>query len=518
MIARRLACRIGLAIAMMAAPGAAWASPAANCTRLAHSVFAGTTITSAAIVPADSPMPRGRFESPGMNIAGRPADTIRNPAFCRIRAVIRPGPQSAVGSEIWLPLTGWNGRFLHIASFGWGGSINTDALRAGVQAHYAVATNDTGHSDAVDGEGGRFAMGPRDKLLDYAGRANHGMAIAAKAMIRAFYGRRPAFSYLVGCSLGGLQGLMAARRYPADYDGIVAGAPPNPIVAFNAAQVWPSYLVNRNPARALTQAKLALVAEATIRACATPVGQAQGFVERPDTCTFDPAVLQCAGAERDTCLTADQVEMVRLIHRGPFNPRTGAGIFMGPPRGSEAELGLFIRKEPMSVAADMFRYAAFRDPAWDFGSFNFDDQYDSAVARLGPLLHVDADLSDYLRRGGKILFYIGWNEYHNPVDLAGYYTRVLASAKGAAARANARLFMIPGMGHCAGGPGCDTFSKIGVIDAWVTRGRAPERIETAKYLDGRKVRTRPICAWPEFAAYRGSGDISRADSFACTRP
>jgi feruloyl esterase len=521
-----LLCRIGLIIAGVMVPAVARAADAAghsaataaDCARLAHLAFVRTTITDAVVVAADSLNMAGRIDPPGMNLAGRPMDAAHNPAFCRIRAVVRPGPQSAVKSEIWLPLTGWNGRFLHVASFGWGGTINTGALLTGVQEHYATATNDTGHDPAVDGEGGRFAMGPRDKLLDYAGRANHGMTIAAKAMIRSFYGRAARWSYLVGCSLGGLQGLQAARHYPADYNGIVSGAPPNPIVAFNAAQVWPAYLINQNPARALSAAKLALVARATIAACASPVGRAQGFVEQPDRCAFDPAALRCTGADSDDCLTAPQVEMVRLIHRGPVNPRTGATIFMGPPKGSEDELGMFVRRQPMEVAADLFRYAAFHDPDWDFGAFDYDRQYQAAVAKLGPLLHVDADLSAFLRRGGKLLFYIGWNEYHNPVDLAAYYRRVLAHAGSRAARNQVRLFMIPGMGHCANGPGCDTFSKIGVIDAWVARGDAPDTIITSKYAGGAVVRSRPICAWPNVAQYRGSGDIARADSFVCTTP
>jgi len=201
------------------------AARAADCAQMAKLVLPKTTITSVETVAANTFTVTGRLEPSGMNVAGHPLQNGENPAFCRIKATIKPGPESEVKSEIWLPLSGWNGRFLHIGSFGWGGTINTAALLTGVQQGYATANNDTGHDAAgPDGGGGKFAMGPADRMLDYAGRANHEMAIATKSMIKAFYGKAQSYSYLVGCSLGGLQGLIAAKKYPADYDGIVAGA------------------------------------------------------------------------------------------------------------------------------------------------------------------------------------------------------------------------------------------------------------------------------------------------------
>lgn len=312
------------------------AARAADCAQMAKLVLPKTTITSVETVAANTFTVTGRLEPSGMNVAGHPLQNGENPAFCRIKATIKPGPESEVKSEIWLPLSGWNGRFLHIGSFGWGGTINTAALLTGVQQGYATANNDTGHDAAgPDGGGGKFAMGPADRMLEYAGRANHEMAIATKSMIKAFYGKAQSYSYLVGCSLGGLQGLIAAKKYPADYDGIVAGAPPNPIVKFNAVQVWPSFLVKEDPARAMPDSKFLLVHDAMVRNCGTPIGQAQGFIEEPDKCQFQPASLQCASGDAPDCLTAAQVDFMSRIYRGPINPRTGELIIAGPAKGSE---------------------------------------------------------------------------------------------------------------------------------------------------------------------------------------
>ena len=251
-----------------------------------------------------------------------------------------------------------------------------------------------------------------------------------------------------------------------------------------------------------------------VRNCGTPIGQAQGFIEEPDKCRFTPADLLCKGADAPDCLTSAQVDMMDRIYHGPVNPRTGQLVIAGPAKGAEEELHMFSKPEPMFVAADLFHYVAFKDDDW-FRKFNFDDQLDVAIARVGPLMHVDTDLAPYLARGGKLLFYIGWNDFHNPTDLISYFQSVVANAKTPAAQANTRLFTIPGMGHCAGGPTCDTFDKLGVIDAWVARGEAPTRIVAAKFEEGKVVRTRPICAFPMVAQYKGTGDITVEGSFDC---
>lgn len=525
-----LVCAAG-ALALLATLGQARAASsgpatAASCADLARLALPDATVTVAETVAAGAYRPPAgplaRIAAlPGMNWAGRAAERP-NPAFCRVAATLRPTADSAIRVEVWLPLAGWNGKFLGVGSFGWGGTIMTGGMLTGVAEGYAAASTDTGHdSSAPEGEGGRFALGHPEKLVDYAHRADHLMTVDAKAIVAAFYGTGPARSYWVGCSLGGLEGLIEAERYPADYDGIVAGAPPNPIVKFNAAQLWPSALVARDPAMRVPKAKFAAVASAVLAACATPVGLAQGFVEEPARCGFDYAGLLCAGtdagADAPDCLTAPQVSFMEQVHRGPVDPRTDAVIFPGPAKGSEADWAGFADGRPFPTALDLFRYAAFGDPGWTSTAMDWDRDVAAATAKLGPLLHVGTDLRPFFARGGRLLIYVGWNDYHDPEELVGYYGALMRIA-GPAARGAARLFTVPGMGHCFGGPSCDTFDKLGAMDAWVDRGAVPERVVASRVEDGRVVRTRPLCAEPRVARYGGAGDMADASSFACVEP
>ncbi len=419
---------------------------------------------------------------------------------------------------MWLPLSGWNGKFLGVGNFGWAGSLMTSGLLSGLGEGYAAASTDTGHGSTTEGdEGGRFALGHPEKLVDYAYRADHLMTVDAKAVIAAFYGMGPARSYWVGCSLGGLEGLIEAKRYPADYDGIVAGAPPNPIVEFNAAQLWPSWLVSHDPAMPMPKAKFTAVSAAVLRACATPVGLRQGFIEEPGHCDFAYSRLLCAGAERPDCLTAPEVRFMEQVHRGPVDPKTDSVIFPGPAKGSEADWVGFADARPFPTALDLFRYAAFENANWTSTAMDWDRDVAAAETKVGPLLHVDADLTPFFDRGGKLLLYIGWNDYHDPEELIGY-ERSLIRSSGPQARDAVRLFTVPGMGHCFGGPGCDTFDKLGIMDTWVDQGIVPERVIASKVSEGRVVRTRSLCAVPHVARYDGSGDMDDANSFACVEP
>ena len=294
----------------------------------------------------------------------------------------------------------------------------------------------------------------------------------------------------------------------------MAGAPPNPIVAFNAAQLWPSWLVNHLPDARMSKAKFAVLGDAVRKACASPVGLKQGFVDEPDKCGFEPRQLLCNGADMPDCLTAGQVRLMEQVYQGPIDPRTHAVIFPGPAKGGEAELADFASGRPFPVAVDLFRDAAFQDPKWDGTAIDWYKDVEAATAKLGPLLHVDADLKPFFARGGKLLLYVGWNDYHNPTELIGYYETMMREA-GPQARDAARLFTVPGMGHCFGGAGCDTFDKLGAIDAWVDQGQVPERIVASKVQDGNVIRTRPLCAYPRVGRYEGSGSMDDAKSFTC---
>ena len=513
---------LGAGAIALAAPavGHAATSPEASCADLAKLAVPDATFTATEVVAAGTykmpASPLGRLSTAsGMNVAGHITEAA-NPAFCRIAATLKPSGDSNIKVEVWLPLNGWNGKYLGVGNFGWAGSFMLSGMVTGLGEGYAVASTDTGHdSSTPEGQGGRFSLGHPEKMIDYAYRADHLMTVDAKAVIKAFYGKGPAKSYWIGCSLGGLEGLIEAKRYPADYDGIVAGAPPNPIVNFNAEQLWAGWLTNRNPSLQISKEKFTLLHKAVLAACGTPeVGQKQGFVEQPDKCAFTPQQLLCKGADAADCLTQTQIDTIDKIYQGPISPTTGKVVFPGLAKGNEDSMEA--NGKPFSVALDMFQYFAFQDPNWNWTTLDYGKDVDRAVVKVGPLMHVDADLKPFFARGGKLLMYIGWNDGHNPEELIGYYKRVITTA-GPQTRASARLFTIPGMNHCLGGVGCDTFNKLGVIDQWVTQGHAPERIVASKVENGQVVRTRPICAYPQIAKYKGDGDISDAMNFVCAK-
>jgi feruloyl esterase len=476
-------------------------------------------------ITAAEPVAAGRYQvprhdgteqgvAPGMRVTNV-VEVAAVPAFCRVAGTIRPTHDSAIRFEVWLPQTGWNGKFLGIGNFGWGGSLMLPFMPDGLAQGYAVASNDTGHDSAASGgQGGRFILGHPEKLVDYAYRADHVMTVHAKAIVKAFYGRGPEHAYWIGCSLGGLEGLIEAKRYPHDYDGIVVGAPPNPLVNFNAAQLWPGWLISQHPSWKMSKAKFEMVNDAVIQACSGPVGRRQGFVEEPDKCGFEPRQLLCREVEMPDCLTAGQVRLMELIYRGPVDPRTGRVIFPGPAKGSEAELPVFADDAPFVNALDLFRFATFGDPAWDGKTIDWTRDIARANARIGPLLGVDANLKPFFDRGGKLLLYIGWNDYHNAEELIRYYQSLRRDA-GMKGNDAVRLFTLPGVGHCAGGAGCDAFDKLGAIDAWVTRGKPPARLVASRMEGGRVVRTWPICSYPHTARYNGTGDLDDAASFVC---
>ena len=452
--------------------------------------------------------------APGTNVAGHVADGP-NPAFCRIAATLKPSNDSAIRIEVWLPQSGWNGKFLGVGNGGWAGSIMFPGMLTGVEEGYAAASTDTGHDGSLpNNQGGSFAIRHPEKLIDYAYRADHLMTVEAKAIIKAFYGSAPSRSYWIGCSLGGLEGLIEAKRYPADYDGIVAGAPPNPLTNFNAEQLWPNYLIAQDRTRLIPKEKYGMVHDAVLKACASPIGLKDGVVDEPDTCKFDPAQLQCRNADAPNCLTAAQIYLLRQTYAGPVNPRTNKTIFPGPAPGSELEMFPFANGKPFFNAIELYSDVAFQNPNWDWTKMNYDTDVAAAIAKVGPLMHVDADLKSFFARGGKLLMYIGWNDDHNPQELIGYYKSLIKTA-GPQVEGSVRLFTIPGMNHCLGGAGCDTFNKLGAIDSWVDQHKAPERIVASKVSSGVVVRTRPLCAYPQIAKYKGAGDTNDAINFVC---
>jgi feruloyl esterase len=478
---------------------------AQECTALESLAIEHTEITRAAPVAA------GQFTPPGGGRFG--AQTYAGlPAFCRIEIVSRPAPGSAIGIEVWLPLAGWNGKLEGVGNGAWAGSISHSAMAGALAAGFAVTSTDTGHIGNSIG----FARENEDKQIDFAFRAVHEMTVIAKALVTAFYERPAERAYFAGCSTGGRQALTEAQRFPGDYDGIVAGAPAYYPTHIQGMQVWTAAVSNRSDAARLDSDDFALVNRAAISACDANDGVRDGVLEDPRTCAFDPAELACNSANAVDCLTPEQVATVRSIYAGPTLPN-GTRVFPGLERGSETGWTTLSGTEPLTLALDTFATLTYGDAPWDWRAFDPATDIANAEERIGPLMDSnDADLSDFVARGGRLLLYHGWSDPGIPPGgTVLYYDNVLDSLGPATADDHVRLFMVPGMGHCAGGTGTDRFDAVAALDRWVETGNAPERIEAERVVGGERVRTRPLCPYPAVATFDGNGSTDEAASFSC---
>lgn len=495
---RGLAAVSTLLIVLASAPlaGAATCESLASLSRPTAAVTLARTIAEGAFS-----QPGGRAGRGGTN----PFAAL--PTFCRVAMTLKPSARSNITSEVWLPAAGWNGKLHVVGNGGFAGTIPYAAMAAALAAGYAAAGTDTGHTGPA---ANTFVND--DVLVDYAYRAVHETTAAAKAIVDGFYGAPPRFSYFSGCSTGGRQGMQAAQRYPEDFDGIVAGAAGVRPSRQAFGQNW-MYQATADPASALPPQALALLHDGVMNACDALDGARDGVLENPVACRFDPQVLACReGSDPGRCLTAPQVEAARRIYAGATNPRTGEQIFPGLERGSE----LLWSPGPVGLAADYFRYLVFKDPAWDPRTLNFDSHVALVDARREHrvLDATQADLGRFTRRGGKLLLYQGWAENGIPPrNLVNYYGEVQARTPDAAE--SVRLFMVPGMGHCGGGNGATTFDMVAALDRWVTTGQPPATIPASRVTDGKVDRTRPLCPYPTFAIYKGTGSVDAAENFSC---
>jgi feruloyl esterase len=483
---------------------AAHTAHAATCDSVKNLGLSNATITTAeAVAP-------GAFTPAQGN-----ATAFRNlPEFCRVAATLRPSSDSEIKIEVWMPASGWNGRLQSVGNGAWAGTIGYGAMATAVAAGYAAASTDTGHT----GNNANFIPGHPEKVVDFAYRAVHEMTVAAKVIIAAYYGSGPRFSYWTGCSTGGRQALTAAQRYPGDYDGILAGAPAIYATRLQGTQVWSAQVVHKDEASYIPPAKYPLLHGAVLQQCDASDGIKDGVLENPAACKFEAKSLTCKDGDAASCLTAAQAEAAAKLYAGPKDSRTGQPLFPGLARGSELGWATLAGPRPMSLADELYKHLVFENPNWDFKTLNPDTDFARAQKTIGSTLDaIDPNLKPFTDRGGKLLMYHGWSDPGiSPFNTVQYYDNVVKTMGGTSKTSNSiRLFMLPGVNHCRGGAGPDTFDGIGALVDWVEKGKAPDQIVASHLTNGKIDRTRPLCPYPQVAAYKGSGSTDEAVNFIC---
>ena len=442
--------------------------------------------------------------------------------YCRVLGQVLP----EVKFEVALPAL-WNKRLVMAGNGGYAGenletrtTLREEATRAG----FVLTHTNTGH-DASEGPLGSFAR-DQQELIDYAFRAVHVTAETAKKIAAAYYGTAPARSYFVGCSTGGRQGLISAQRFPRDFDGILAGAP---VLDFVGTMVNYAGILHAFEAAPVPAVKMKLVADAIYSMCDEKDGVKDGVITDPRRCGFEPSVdlKKCAGAETADCFTEGQIHGLETLYSD--QKIKDQRVYPGWPVGAEIagangrpgwEPWLISEKgDPIFVVFSeaFFRYMAFakKDPEFKLKQLDLDRDYPRLDAIRQMLNATDPDLSGFRDHGGKLLMYFGWADPAlNPNRAIEYYEAVV-SKMGTGARDFFRLYMMPGMFHCDGGVGCDTAPRLAALIGWVERNQVPEAIVASRLENGKVVRTRPLCPYPEVAKYNGAGNTDEAGNFRC---
>jgi feruloyl esterase len=422
--------------------------------------------------------------------------------------VLKPSADSNINVELWMPTRTWNGRFMAVGNGGFAGSIQGyGEMQTALRLGYATAGTDTGHS-AADGPNGMFALGHPEKIVDFSHRAVHEMTVKSKQLIDKYYGNGAQFSYFKGCSTGGRQAVMAAQRFPEDFDGIIAGALANRHIQMHTAGFARQVLLARHPDRALSPAKAQLVNDLVMSRCDT---YKEGFLNNPRQCQVDFSTLLCKGADGDTCLTNAQLQQVEVFYGGVRNSK-GELIFSGQALGNPIGPQ---RSAPPTTVTDTVRIWGFQNPNYDWQTFDLDRDMPLINQKVGFVDAVDPDLSRFKARGGKLLLYAGWGDTGiTPENTVLYYESVLD--KMGKNQANwVRLFMVPGMGHCRGGDGPNTFDTVGTMEQWREKGVAPAQITA---FNAQASLSRPLCPYPQYAKYKGTGNFKDTVNWACVAP
>jgi hypothetical protein len=501
---------------------------AADCASLKNLALADTHITVAETVTS------GALKIQGASLPGLPA-------FCRVAGEIRPTSDSRIGFEVWLPAQDWNGRLLGVGNGGFAGSIDYQRLASYLKRGFAAAGTDAGHQ--ADGTDASWAYGHPEKVKDFGWRAIHLTAARAKQILNAYYGKPVHKSYFDACSDGGREALMEAQRFPDDYDGILAGAPANAWSTMLASGARAVQEVTGNPAAYIPAGKLPALERAALAVCDSLDHVKDGVIGDPAECRFDPQVLLCKGDDSEDCLTQPQIDTVKWLYNG-IRDEKGALLFRGYSMGDETGWGLWIvGDDPVSSLTARFvenylRYMVTGDPKFNVLTANVDELVrESRQKEAANLDATNPDLSRFAAQGGKLILYHGWNDAAIPPEnTISYFESVEKTMGREKTESFARLYMVPGMEHCAGGPGASAFGQFGMETAagpkyglfdslvnWVEKGSPEENVVATKYVTGpdgaRKAAfTRPLCAYPRVARYTGSGDPSDAANFVCSAP
>jgi feruloyl esterase len=483
----------------------AWAET--PCESLTGMTLTKAKVTSASVVAA------GAFVPPAGGGRGGGGNYANLPAFCRVIATLTPSSDSDIKVELWLPQSGWNGKFEAVGNGGWAGSIPYPAIAAAMRNGYAAAGTDTGHT----GNNADFAFGHPEKMLDFAYRSIHEMAVQSKAILKEHYGSPAKFSYFNGCSQGGRQGLAAAQRYPADFNGIIAGASAIDQMRLHGARTALNLLVNKSPDAVIPPAKYSMINQAVLNACDALDGVKDGVLEDPMKCKFDYAMLLCKAGDGADCLTKGQVESAKLMTSPLKDPKNGKTLFdryLAP--GSELRWATLAGPEPLGLSISGLRNIVFGDRSWDYKTMELAADIQRATEADKLTATNNPDILRFLDRGGRLLMYHGWSDPQvTPLNSIAYYKSVLSSVGNGAAGVAITLFMVPGMNHCSGGPGTDTFDKMKVMEDWVEKAVEPKKIIASHLTDGVVDKTRPLCPYPKVAKYNGSGDTNDAANFQC---
>jgi len=518
--------RIGLIVVALLGGLPAFAQQQ-RCEDLTKFSVQNIVVKSAFIVPA------GPFRVPRARADAAP---VTVPEFCRVAAVVKP----ELNIEIWLPTQQWNRKYVAVGNGGLAGSIVFAAMVDPLNRGYATSSTDTGHVGSNTNDG-TWALGHLDRVINFGQRGVHEMALASKAIIRAYYGNTPRHSYFTGCSYGGKQALTEVQKYPTDFDGVIAGDPANWWTRhYSGSHIWVAQAMEGDGW--LPPAKVQLLADAVNGACDAMDGVRDGVLNDPRKCQYDPGGLLCKAGDAPNCLTNAQIEAVRKVWNGPRDA-AGQSLYPGLERGGEAGPGGWVQWVTgalpgtgghAALGLPFMKYVIYEDPNWDFRKFHYtvapglesDLEYtDDKVGRIFDA--IDPDLNAFRARGGKLIQYHGFSDPDvPPANSINYYESVVRAVGGGRNHPRAleetkefhRLFLVPGMQHCGGGPGTSRFDVLGSLEQWVEQGKAPEVMTSSHLTNGQVDRTRPLCAYPMEAKYKGTGSTDDAANFTCALP